>query len=74
PPVVFTLEYLPLSGYILSPSNIVCGSCSFRRSSGFHPSAVNVLCEDHFGSNRHIQDTLTHELIHMYVYPWQALR
>ncbi|KAI6119718.1 peptidase M76 family-domain-containing protein [Pisolithus croceorrhizus] len=66
PPVVFMLKHLRLSGCAVPPSNIVCGSCDSTRSGGFHPSGVIVLCQGHFGSKRHMQDTLTHELIHMY--------
>ncbi|KIK29704.1 hypothetical protein PISMIDRAFT_26840 [Pisolithus microcarpus 441] len=66
PPVVFMLKHLRLSGCAVPPSNIVCGSCDSTRSGGFHPSGAIVLCQGHFGGKRHMQDTLTHELIHMY--------
>ncbi|KAF9218147.1 hypothetical protein BS17DRAFT_791991, partial [Gyrodon lividus] len=55
-----------LSGCPVPPSNIVCAPCDPTRSGGFHPAGAIVLCQGHFGDKKHMEDTLTHELIHMY--------
>ncbi|KAH0825977.1 peptidase M76 family-domain-containing protein [Lanmaoa asiatica] len=44
----------------------MCAPCDLTRSGGFHPAGAIVLCQNHPGSKRHLEDTLTHELIHMY--------
>lgn len=66
PSVVFMLKHLRLSGCIVPPENIVCAPCDRTRSGGFHPAGAIVLCQNHPGSKRHMEDTLTHELVHMY--------
>ncbi|KAH7886436.1 peptidase M76 family-domain-containing protein [Phlebopus sp. FC_14] len=66
PAVVFMLKHLKLSGCAVPPANIVCSPCDVTRSGGFHPAGAIVLCQGHFGDKKHMEDTLTHELIHMY--------
>ena len=66
PSVVFMLKHLRLSGCAVPPENIMCAPCDLTRSGGFHPAGAIVLCQNHPGSKRHAEDTLTHELIHMY--------
>ncbi|KIJ11335.1 hypothetical protein PAXINDRAFT_164113 [Paxillus involutus ATCC 200175] len=66
PSVVFMLKHLKLSGCAVPSSNIVCAPCDLTRSGGFHPAGAIVLCQGHFGDKKHMEDTLTHELIHMY--------
>jgi len=66
PSVVFMLKHLKLSGCVVPPSNIVCAPCDLTRSGGFNPAGAIVLCQGHFADKKHMEDTLTHELIHMY--------
>ncbi|KAF9235377.1 peptidase M76 family-domain-containing protein [Melanogaster broomeanus] len=66
PSVVFMLKHLKLSGCAVPPSNIVCAPCDLTRSGGFNPAGAIVLCQGHFAEKKHMEDTLTHELIHMY--------
>ena len=66
PSVVFMLKHLRLSGCAAPPDNIMCAPCDLTRSGGFHPQGAIVLCQNHPGSKRQMEDTLTHELVHMY--------
>ncbi|PSS29668.1 hypothetical protein PHLCEN_2v2816 [Hermanssonia centrifuga] len=67
PSVVFMLKHLKLSGCNVTPDNIVCSPCDMSRSGGFSPQAgAIVMCQSHFFSKRHMEDTLVHELVHMY--------
>ncbi|EIW87409.1 hypothetical protein CONPUDRAFT_116642 [Coniophora puteana RWD-64-598 SS2] len=68
PSVVFMLKHLRLSGCAVPPENIVCAPCDAAagRAGGFHPAGAIVLCQGGFGGKRHMEDTLTHELVHMY--------
>lgn len=66
PSVVFMLKHLRLSGCAVPPENIMCAPCDITRSGGFHPAGAIVLCQNHPSSKRQMEDTLTHELVHMY--------
>ncbi|KAI9359548.1 peptidase M76 [Zopfochytrium polystomum] len=43
-----------------------CVPCDAVRSGGFSPGMGVVLCQNRFTSRQHMEDTLTHELIHAY--------
>jgi len=64
--VTFMLKHLELSGCRVAPDNIVCMPCSPVRTGGFDPTGAIVLCQSHFMNKKHMEDTLTHELVHMY--------
>lgn len=66
PSVVFMLKHLKLQGCPLPSSNVACAPCDLTRAGGFYPKGIIVLCQGHFGNKKHMEDTLTHELIHMY--------
>ncbi|EDR01116.1 uncharacterized protein LACBIDRAFT_147820, partial [Laccaria bicolor S238N-H82] len=67
PIVVFMLKHLKLSGCEVPPSNILCAPCDQTKSGGFTPDpGAVVLCSGHFFSQKHMEYTLAHELIHMY--------
>jgi len=67
PSVVFMLKHLRLSGCEVSPANIMCAPCDYTRSGGFSPEAgAVVLCAGRFFSKSHMENTLVHELVHMY--------
>lgn len=66
PSVVFMLKHLRLSGCNVPPENVICTPCDLTRSGGFHPAGAIVLCQNHPVSKRQMEDTLTHELVHMY--------
>ncbi|KAF8131409.1 peptidase M76 family-domain-containing protein [Boletus edulis] len=66
PSVVFMLKHLRLSGCTVPHGNIICAPCDLTRSGGFHPAGGIVLCQNHLSSKRQMEDTLTHELVHMH--------
>lgn len=50
----------------ISSQNIVCAPCDELKSGGFHPELGILLCQNRFNSKWHLEDTLTHELVHAY--------
>ncbi|CCM03659.1 uncharacterized protein FIBRA_05803 [Fibroporia radiculosa] len=80
PAVVFMLKHLRLSGCVVSSKDIVCVPCDYSRAGGFNPDAGAItLCQGRFFSKNHMEDTLVHELVHMYDHAkfnvnWRNLR
>ena len=69
PAVTFMLERIRKeTGVEVSPSeHILCLPCDKTRSGGFTPELGAVLlCQGNFWSKKHMEHTLTHELVHMY--------
>ncbi|KAI9057013.1 hypothetical protein FKP32DRAFT_1553425, partial [Trametes sanguinea] len=67
PAVVFMLKHLKLHGADVSSNDLVCVPCDATRAGGFSPEAGAVLlCQSKFMSKGHMEDTLVHELVHMY--------
>jgi len=67
PIVVFMLKHLELSGCAVPRQNVVCAPCDLTRSGGFTPDpGAVVLCSGQFFSQKHMESTLVHELVHMY--------
>lgn len=67
PAVVFMLNHLKLSGCAVPPQNVLCAPCDWSRAGGFSPDpGAVVLCSGHFFSQKHMESTLVHELVHMY--------
>ena len=69
PAVTFMLERIGKeTGARISPSeHILCLPCEQNRSGGFTPEAgAVVLCQGKFWSKKHMEHTVTHELVHMY--------
>ena len=67
PAVVFMMKHLKLTGADVSSDDIVCAPCDFTRAGGFSPEAgAVVLCQGKFMNKRHMEDTIVHELVHMY--------
>ena len=60
------LKHLKQSGADVTSNDIVCAPCDFARAGGFSPTGVIVLCQDKFMSKGHMEDTMVHELVHMY--------
>ena len=60
------LKHLKQSGAGVTSDDIVCAPCDFARAGGFNPAGVIVLCQDKFMSKGHMEDTMVHELVHMY--------
>ena len=67
PSIVFMLEHLKKNGYDVGPQNIVCEPCSTVRAGGFSPDAGAVtICQERILHKQHMEDTIMHELVHMY--------
>ncbi|RDB15692.1 Mitochondrial inner membrane protease ATP23 [Hypsizygus marmoreus] len=67
PAVVFMLQHLKNSGCPVPPQNVLCAPCDWTRAGGFSPDpGAVVLCSGHFFSQKHMEHTLMHELVHMY--------
>ncbi|KAL7747274.1 Mitochondrial inner membrane protease atp23 [Sorochytrium milnesiophthora] len=64
PIVRFMLQHLEAAGCPFTRRNMICQPCDATRSGGFAPEYGVVLCENRFISKSHMEDTLTHELIH----------
>ena len=47
-----------------SPVPIYCSPCGADRGGGFAPDFGVFLCQDRLFSKKHVEDTLSHELIH----------
>lgn len=61
------LKHLGLNGANVNPENIRCTPCDMTRAGGFSPDAGSiVLCQGRFFSKGHMEDTIVHELVHMY--------
>lgn len=60
------LQHLKLAGCPVPPSNIVCSPCEDRAGGFSHEAGIIVLCATSQMTKRDLQDTLVHELVHMY--------
>lgn len=47
-------------------SKIICDMCDEMKSGGFHPELGILLCQNRLMNRWHMEDTLSHELIHWY--------
>lgn len=67
PAIVFMLEHLQRNGSEVGPQNIVCEPCSTVRAGGFSPDAGAItICQERILHKQHMEDTIMHELVHMY--------
>lgn len=64
---MFMLKHLKLVGCDVPAQNILCAPCDQTRAGGFeHNRGAVVLCAGNFFSNKHMENTMVHELMHMY--------
>jgi inner membrane protease ATP23 len=74
------MKHLKLSGCPITPQNLHCAPCDWTRAGGFSPEKGSILlCEGKFMGKTHMEDTIVHELVHMYDHckfkvDWQNLR
>jgi len=67
PAVVFMLKRLEISGCPVNTMHLLCEPCNDMRSGGFSPKmGLTVLCQGRFWNKNHMEDTIMHELVHMY--------
>lgn len=69
PTVRFMMDHIRKLGFDISSKHIVCEPCGDNlKSGGFHESEGILLCSDQIRDKWHLEDTLAHELVHMYDY------
>ncbi|KAI8815743.1 peptidase M76 family-domain-containing protein [Fimicolochytrium jonesii] len=66
PMVRFMLDNLKRQGCPFNEQHFRCTPCEITRAGGFAPDFGVVLCQNAFLSKKHMEDTMTHELIHAY--------
>lgn len=59
-------EQIAKVGGNINGSNIICDECDEFKSGGFHPELGILLCSNRIYSKWHLEDTLTHEMVHAY--------
>ncbi|CAG8601386.1 11403_t:CDS:2 [Cetraspora pellucida] len=64
--VVFMLKNLEDAGCKPDKKHFKCLPCDNTRSGGFSPDHGIMLCQNRFYSKRHVEDTMVHEMIHLY--------
>ncbi|KAI8610293.1 metalloprotease ATP23 [Chytriomyces sp. MP71] len=64
--VKFMMSSLDKVGCPFDESLLVCMSCDANRAGGFSPEAGIVLCQNKFLNRQHMEDTITHELVHAF--------
>ncbi|KAG8878205.1 Mitochondrial inner membrane protease atp23 [Tulasnella sp. 331] len=79
PAVTFMMKHLRASGANVTGDHIHCQPCQLTRAGGFSPESGILLCQDGFWSKSHMEDTMVHELVHMYDHTkfkvdWKDLR
>ncbi|TPX43904.1 hypothetical protein SeLEV6574_g04811 [Synchytrium endobioticum] len=69
----YLLQHSPIVSFLatalpspLHDSHYVCMPCPPSISGGFAPQIGIVLCQNRLVSQRHMEDTLAHELVHVY--------
>ncbi|KAJ3254440.1 Mitochondrial inner membrane protease atp23 [Boothiomyces macroporosus] len=66
PIVKFLLSEIALLGTTFNVDNIKCLPCDETRSGGFAPKYGIVLCQNQILEKSQLEDTLSHELVHLY--------
>ncbi|KAG2171423.1 hypothetical protein INT43_009084, partial [Umbelopsis isabellina] len=64
--VRFMLENLQKVGCAMKKEDFKCMPCDETRSGGFSPQDGILLCQNRFFSKKHQEDTMVHEMIHMF--------
>ena len=50
----------------VTPEHFQCLPCERKSSGGFSPDYGILLCQDGFFNKKHMEDTMVHEMVHMY--------
>ncbi|KAG9290280.1 hypothetical protein G9A89_022256 [Geosiphon pyriformis] len=66
PIVVFMLQRLEQAGCKIERNHFRCLPCDATRTGGFSPGHGILLCQNRFYGKSHQQDTMVHEMIHLY--------
>ncbi|KAF8323749.1 hypothetical protein DL93DRAFT_2069731 [Clavulina sp. PMI_390] len=64
---MFMAKHLSRHGITVDSSTLTCHPCNKERAGGFSPELQEILlCQDGFIDKKHMEDTVVHELIHLY--------
>ncbi|CAG8495834.1 31_t:CDS:2 [Acaulospora morrowiae] len=66
PIVIFMLKSLEEAGCKIEKKHFKCLPCDNTRSGGFSPAHGILLCQNRFFSKGHAEDTMVHEMMHLY--------
>lgn len=66
PAVVFMMKQLKLINCNVTADHLMCQPCHRLSAGGFSHEYGILLCQDGFRNKKHMEDTIVHELIHMY--------
>lgn len=66
PSVLFMMDHVKNLGGNLNSTNITCDVCDDLKGGGFHPEMGILLCSNWIRDKWHLEDILTHELVHAY--------
>jgi hypothetical protein len=66
PAVLFMMKQLRVINCNVTAGHFQCQPCRGVSAGGFSPSYGIILCQDGFQNKKHMEDTIVHELIHMY--------
>ena len=64
--MVFMIKQLGFVSNGITPAHILCTPCHQKLAGGFSPHYGILLCQDGFINKKHMEDTLVHEMVHMY--------
>jgi len=70
PIVTFLQSEVAKLGGSLHAGNIVCRKCTEEAKGGIHPKIGILLCANYMKGRSHLEDTLSHEMVHA----WDHLR
>lgn len=68
PSVIFMMDHVKKQGGNINRSNIKCDVCDDLKGGGFNPDLGILLCSNWIRDKWHLEDVLTHELVHAYDY------
>lgn len=60
------VKQLKLINCNVTADHLMCQPCHKQSAGGFHPNYGILLCQDGFFNKKHMEDTVVHELVHMY--------
>ncbi|KAK7207445.1 mitochondrial inner membrane protease atp23 [Myxozyma melibiosi] len=66
PIINFMKDNIEKLGGEVDPRNIECVKCTETVAGGFNPDHGIMICQNWVQSKTHVEDTIAHELIHMY--------
>lgn len=59
-------KQLQLINCNVTAEHLMCQPCHKQSAGGFHPDYGILLCQDGFFNKKHMEDTVVHEMVHMY--------